>query len=738
MTYLFLDYETKNELDLTKVGLDRYCRHPSASVIAAGFAFDQGPVDLWHSYRGDKMPSDLRDGLRDPDVKIVAFNAQFERWTTWYIANMPEIPLERFRCAMVAAYMRSFTGGLEDVGNQMGLDLDKKKLSDGKRLVKMFCGPNKPTKNQPFVWRDEHTDPDDWERFIYEYLPSDVVSERDIWNKLSRFEVPEDVWELYAIDQVINDRGLPINRRFVESAITLADRRKAELISEMQDITWLDNPNSVQQLLPWLQDRGFDYRDLQKDSIKKFITAEKEVVKAGVEEFTRPEWGEIRVINAKGKEGTERIVSKFVKVRPDVPPRFSGTGSIIGDAMVTQEARTVMIMRLGASKTSTAKYEACINAIAEDDRLRHCFQFCGASRTWRWAGRKIQPQNLPRTPKWLEASDKCFDRLDYVNTLIEEGDYETLQFFSGETMDAVSGCVRSMIVAPPGKKLVVCDLSSIETVVIGWLTGCERLLQVFRDGRCAYRDFATTLYGVEYDEVTGSQRTDSKPAVLGAGYRLSGGQLEEGKKTGLWGYAENMGINLSKDDSHRAVTLYRETYKEVPKAWYAIEDAIVKCLRTGQKTKFGPLTFELKKPFLRVTLPSGTYRYYYKAMVRKYEMDGKYGPYVKWEISYMGIDQITQQWTRIVSHGGKFIENFVQAIAMEILALGIREAMAAGFFLVGHVHDEIISEEDEDDEIHTHEWLRQIMAIKLKDKYAWLRTMPLNAAGYTAKVYRKD
>ncbi len=680
------------------------------------------------------MPSDLKEAFRDPSVRIFSFNAQFERWITEHVLEI-EIDLSRWRCAQVLAYMLSFTGRLDDVGKQIGLPIEKQKLAEGKKLIKMFCGPNKPTKNQPFVWRDSLTDPVEWDMFVNEYLVQDVVSEREIIRKLNKFEVPDEEWELYQIDQIINDRGLPINRKFVMSAITLAERRKSELISEMKEMTALDNPNSVQQLLPWLQDRGYYYRDLQKDSIKKTVAEEKVQVGSGITEFGRPVWEEISV-TVKDKPTVQRVVREYEKVAVEPPPRLNGGGEVVGDAVVTQECRDVMRMRLSASKTSTAKYDACIAGLQDDDRLRHCFQFDGASRTGRWAGRKIQPQNLPRTPKYLEPEDHInFDRLDYVNNLIEAGDYDTLQLFSGEVMDAVSGCVRSCITAPLGKELVVCDLSSIETVVIGWLTGCERLLTVFRNGLCAYKDFATTLYGCGYGQVTKSQRTDSKPAVLGCGYRLSGGEMQDGKKTGLWGYAENMGISLSLDQSSKAVKLYRETYPEVPKAWYRIEDAIVECLRSGRKTKFGPLEFELRKPFLRVRLPSGRFLYYYKAQVYKQEMEGKYGrPYIKWVISYMGINQVTTQWDRIESHGGKFIENFVQAIARDILAMGIKAAHEDGFYIVGHVHDEIICEQTLTDNHFTWERLRELMSVRP----SWAPDIPLGAAGYAARVYRKD
>lgn len=712
LTRLHLDYEGLSEIDLLAAGADNYTADASSKILMAAFKINDERTQQWVPAEGERMPGDLKEALRDPEVVKIAFNAQFERLSTnrtllrqfpGILGPRDEVPYEEWRCAMALAYMFSFMGGLDDVGEQMGLSF--RKDPRGKQLIKMFCGPNKPTKNQPFVWRDMHSDPAEWDEFK-RYNIRDVDTEHEVWTKLAPFLMPEWQWDLYHVDQIINDRGLPINRTFVENALAIAERRKAELIAEQNRLTGLQNSNSGTQLLPWLQDRGYPYNDLQKDSISKTLAAEEEEVKDTGNHFP-------------------------------CGPTLDNLGRVVGDAVVTQEARTIMRMRQASSKTSTTKYSACMDGIADDDRLRHCFQFAGGSRTNRWAGRKIQPQNLPRTPKWLEPEDYIdFDRLDFCNELISRGDYFTLGVFAGEQMDAVAGCVRSCIQAPRGRKLVVCDLSSIESVVIGWVARCERLLNVFRDGKDAYKDFATALYSKAYEDVTKGERSNSKPATLGAGYRLSGGDMKDGKKTGLWGYAENMGINLSREESHRAVAIFRDTYHEIPSAWYTIENCIERAMRLGGKpVKWNGLTFEVKKPFLRVILPSGRPMYYYKLRVEKVPAISRAGnEYEKTVISYMGKDQVTQRWKRIESHGGKFIENFVQAIARDILGDGIMRCHEDGFYIVGHVHDEIISEQDEFDNYYTWHRMRELMSIRPD----WAPDMPLGAAGYDALVYRKD
>lgn len=721
-TRLHHDYEVKSEVDLLAQGIDLYSSHASTKVLMCSWSLDDEPTQLWVPAEGQPIPGDLKEALRDPEVLKVAFNAQFERWIAWRVLlRQLGIEIERdykpWRCSMALAYMFSFMGGLDDIADQMSLR--HRKDPRGKALIREFCMPNKPTKNQPFVWRDQHSDPQDWETFK-QYCIRDNESEKELWGKLIGYGVPDWQWDLYELDQIVNDRGLPINRRFVENALEIADRRKSELISEQNRITGLANSNSGAQLLPWLQERGYPYDNLQKANLVKTFAAEEE----GVRNY----------INAKPADRDPLKMPCY----PDAT--LNALGQVEGTGFLTPECRVVMRMRQGSSKTSTTKYEAVMSRLADDDRLRHCFQFAGGSRTNRWAGRALQPQNLPRTPKWLEPEDHInFDRLDYCNSLIEAGDYETLGVFAGEQMDAVAGCVRSTIQASEGKKLVVCDLSSIESVVIFWITDCERGLNVFRNGMCAYKDFATTLYGVEYEDVTKAQRSGAKPAVLGAGYRLSGGELRDGEKTGLWAYAENMGVQMTREEANRAVQVFRETYSEIKNGWYQIEDTIERAMAAGGKiVKWGALEFQIVKPFLRVGLPSGRSMWYYKLRVEKYEADGRYGKYWRTNISYMGKHQVTNQWTRIESHGGKFIENFVQALARDILGFGMLAAHAAGYFICGHVHDEIISEEDEDDDVHGLPGLRHCMTKAIQEQFPFLRTMPLNAAGYEGPVYKKD
>lgn len=691
---LALDYETRSEVDLKVHGLDRYSADRSTRVLMGAYSFNNGRIEQWI---GPRPPREVEEALADPHVQKWAFNAQFERVITRRVLGI-KTPIRNWRCTQVLAYMQSFVGTLEQVGRQVGLPEDKQKLNTGKKLISMFTKPQRVTKKQPLRWLDDFTNPDEWEEFC-EYNVQDVVAESGIKRRLIKYPIGPGEWELYELDQLINDRGLPIDTQFVENAIRMVAIRKAELRRQMEEVTGLANPLSGPQLLPWLRDRGYPFSDLQKDTIKKVLTENKQ------------------------------------------------------DEILEEEAVKALKLRQQAVRTSTAKYNALHRAVGANDRFRFGFQFNGASRTGRWAGRRLNPQNLTRTPKEIEPDEKKMAEvglpadyhLENVTNIVRDGDYELLKLYVEEPMNALAGTVRSAIRAPEEYELRPGDLSAIETCVIAWIANCKRMLEVVASGMDPYKDFGTELYSKAYDEITKTERTNSKPAVLGAGYRLGGGELKDGKRTGLWGYAESMGINLTQDESERAVKLFRATYPEYPKLWYALEDAVKIAVTTGRKSvptirmegrpPFKvPVTFEMKHPYLLIWLPSGRPLYYHKPRIREVEMQGRNGPYKKPQFSYLGQPQGTKKWVRMDSHGGKITENIVQAIARDVLVVGMKRAHKDGFNIVGHVHDELITLIRRGDNYYTVERLCEIMAQDIP----WAPGLPLGAAGWAGAFYRKD
>jgi DNA polymerase len=496
---LNLDFETFCKLNLRDVGLDLYSSHPSCEVLMAAYSIDDGPVQHWDRTANPKMPRDLWDALHDESIEIWAFNAQFERLILNRVLDIWPC-IKRFRCTMVLAYMHSFAGDLAQIVERAGLDSDKQKMAMGKKLMGMFSWPQNLTKTNELRRFTSETHPVEWKLYC-EYNKQDVVAEMALKKRLwkDRYPIPQREWDFYALDQEINDRGLPIDKLFVERALEMAEARKDELLTEMRKKTGLSNPGSTQQLLPWLRERGYPYHDMQKLSVKKVLTADA------------------------GRRSGELIEKK---------------GELF--PTLTDDCVEVLKLRLQQSRTTPTKYTALLKKMGLDGRMRFVFQFAGASRTARFAGRGFQPQNM--TTMRLGGEDWTHEAVMSICTdAIRRNDFDFVRLLRKEPLDALAGLVRSSVRPKKGHKLVVCDLSSIESVVIGWVSKCERLLNVFRDGKDAYKDFATELFKVLYEEVTSKMRKDAKPATLGAGFRLGGGEIRDGKKTGLWGYAENMG-----------------------------------------------------------------------------------------------------------------------------------------------------------------------------------------------------
>lgn len=695
-TTIRLDYETRSEADLKKVGLHNYAVDFSTRALMLAYSWNDGPVEHIDFANGDRMPPEVRDALTDPEVVKLAFNAQFERVITRKTLGI-KTPYKNWRCTMVKAFMHSFNGGLAEIGAQLGLPQHLLKDPIGSKLIRMFCMPQNVTKNQPHRWRDATTDPEDWQRFCG-YNVQDVTTEAAVDHKLPSNGLGRE-WELYEIDQRINDRGLPVDLRFVEGALKLSVQRKIELLSMMQEVTDLANPNSSQQFLPWLVERGYPFNDLKKLTVKKVLTEDK-----------------------------LRAEDDFEKL--------------------SQEVVIALKLRQQASRTSVRKYHAITQRVSDDNRLHYAFQFGGATRTFRWSGRSVQPQNLVRTPKMLES----LPVLQAVVDTIREADYEMLRLLVEEPMEALAGTVRSSFDSGEDAEFAVCDLSAIESAVIAWITNCTRMLNVFGDGRDPYKDFGVDLYRVSYQEVTSLMRGICKPAVLGCGFGLGGGKLFEGKRTGLWGYAEGMGVDLSLEDAHKQVKLFRTIYPEIPAFWKECDRAMELACE-GRTVNFrNMLLFKKTGDYMTVQLPSGRTMFYYKPMIKEIKFPGKPvqetyfvndervtrtipgEPYYANKFTCMGMSQITKRWGRIVSGGPKLCENFVQAIARDVLSAGMHRAHKAEINIVGSVHDELITLRRRGDNRHDLAELRDCMTFK----EAWMDGLPLKAAGYIGRMYRKD
>ena len=473
--------------------------------------------------------------------------------------------------------------------------------------------------------------------------------------------------EYWLLDHRINQRGLPLDRDLINSAIKVDRLHKAELKRQLQDITGLDNPGSNPAFLDWLHRMDLWVPNVTKDTV------------AGI-----------------------------VK-----DPLWHGT-----------DVQDACKLKLEYSKTSNAKWKSARDAVSEDGRLRNVFQFAGAQRTKRWAGRIFQPHNLPSS---------MYDDSEVYNAAVESIFTENphmIEAIWGSVPTLLSQSIRGMVKAEPGNKLVVCDYSAIESRVLGWLADCPRILNIFREDRDTYKDFASALFNVPYEAVTKQQRKFVKPVVLGAGYGL-------GRK-GLQQYAEGFGIHMSDADADQAlatdkrlnpeVVTMRKNYKtairsalENPDQWYAANKVLI-----GQY-----------KDMLLIRLPSGAHLHYYKPRWEKVKApwtDDDGGDVWIDGFTYMGVNQYTTKWERICAHPGKTTENIDQAIARGILADGLLRADGELCHPIGHVHDEIICEVEERNAENTLDVLNEIMSTPPD----WCSDLPLSAAGWIGNRYRKD
>ena len=702
--YAFCDFETASKADLRKVGVDNYSRDPSTRVLMLALAINDGPAGLWEPHKRPGIPASLQKLIDDPDVIFVAHNAAFERAIFKNVLGV-DIPPCRWICTMAMAYSLALPGSLDQLTRDaLKLKGEHQKIAEGKKYIQTFCKPrpkNHVTAKNPREFNDWDSHPEEWDSFCH-YCLQDVIAERKVFLLLRKFFPNlDETFDLWAYDQQINDQGYPLDLDLIGGAIALAKEAKKRFTAEMIALTGLANPNSTTQALAWLQDRGYPFASIKKDRVK------------------------VALADFKDQMSPEAL--KFIRLRS------------------------------ASTKTSLKKFDAMLRAVADDGVLRNTLQFCGAGRTGRWAGRVAQLQNLPRPVKRVEK------HLDYVRQLIRDEDFDTLELLFGNVLDVLVSSIRSAIIAPPGKVLNVCDLSAIELCVLAWISGCEFWLDVLRKKQDPYKAFGVHYLGKPYEEITKDERNECKPAALGAGYRLGGGELRgqypDQMKTGLWGYAASMGVELSQAQSKRAVEVYRDLSPEIKQMWYDLENAARDCIKDQQPRKVGLLVFDIRAPFMRIRLPSGRHLFYCRPAVKRlkqivYERDDsgnliydEFGDTIpkknargeieyreKWEISYEGVHQTTKAWVRMDTHGGKLVENIVQAIARDILVSGMLEARKAGFNIIGHVHDELISLDDEFDEEHSVAKLRECMS-KVP---AWAKGLPLDAAGFSSDFYRKD
>ena len=685
-----IDYETRSCLSLPDRGLSNYATDKSTEVILAAYAEGDNKVQLWQPHLGP-MPNELHDALTDPWVELHAWNCPFEKIITKFSLGIDK-PQDEFADTMVLARALSMPGSLEDVCEILRVPLDQAKIADGDRLIKLFCEPkvlggevglfgvSKPGFN------DWNTHPVDWDLFC-SYCKNDVTAERAIERKLRKFPLPDTEVRGWLLDGKINAAGIPTDMDLVRGASSIADKETALLRAQLKERTLLDNPNSNEQMLGWIQTQGYTFSSLGKAFVNR---------------------------------------------------------AMAGECDLTPLCREVLEIRRMTSKTSVNKFKAIASYVSPDGRLRNQFSFLGAARTGRWSGKgsqdssSVQLQNLAKPNKAVE------ERMDRALELVRIMDYDTIKAEFGQPLDVASSVIRGAFRAEEGMKLCISDLSGIEARVLGWLANCKPLLDVFQNGQDPYIDLAATVYHKAYADVTKKERADGKVGILGCGYQMGAGEeieTEDGDriKTGLLGYAQAYGVEMTTEDAERIIQAYRTKYKEVVNYWWDLERAGIAAVRGHGSQTVGKVTFEATgKSLLRVLLPSGRYLTYIKPEVHEEEYtykDKKTGRSVtktKDVLSYMGLDQTTRQWVRMPTRGGHLTENFCQAVARDILLNGMLLADEMGFEIVAHIHDEIVAQAPLAGPLGV-----ENLVDCMKARPTWALDLPLDAAGEESDTYKK-
>lgn len=665
MKHLHIDIETFSEADIQEVGAIRYAYDPTTIILMVGYAVDGGPViqidvaeiDRYRKYgsaaRVEEEKWDVFVGLlKDHDVVKVAHNAAFER--SVFNAKGLYTPVNEWKCSMVAAGYAGWPLKLADISKAM--QLENGKLDTGTALIKLFSCPCKPTRINHYTRRNlPSCYPEKWEKYK-EYNKYDVLAEREIWERLEKQgHLPTDtVWEEYHMDQTINDRGVFIDAPFANKAIELEAAFRKEA----------DDPDDI----------GVNLRSVP--AMKKFIFD-----KTGIS------------VSSLNKDNMPDVIESLADF-PDVVD--------------------VLRRRNSVAKTSTSKYPTMLAASCDDGRVKGTFQFYGASRTGRWAGRLLQLQNLPQNH---------IDNLDGARAAVMTGDPSIVDLIYGHPMNVLSQLIRTAITAPDGKTLCVADYSAIEARVTAWLAGEDWVLDVFRKGGDIYCSTASKMFDVPVVNhgVNGHLRPKGKVATLALGYGGGVAALERmgGSKMGL--------TSLEMEEIK---TKWRKANPNIVRLWGAVETAARGALSTGTdrtvQSPYNPearLTFRYDGESLSVVLPGGRSLHYVNPMI------------VEGRITYQGMNQVTKQWTRVDTYGGKLTENLVQAVSRDLLAHSIRNiSLDDDFSIVAHVHDEIIAEVDES---RKDEMLGKMIGL-MCDAPKWADGLPLNAAGFTNKYYRKD
>ena len=657
MRTLSIDIETYSSEDLARSGVYRYAEAPDFRVLLFGWRADDGPVYVTDLEAGEELPEEIIGALLDGSVVKWAFNAAFERvCLSRYLRDRGLLPAGAFlppaawRCSMVWCAYLGLPMSLAGAGEALGLE--KQKLAEGKRLIRLFCYPGG-------IRREADTEK--WLAFKA-YNLRDVETECGIKERLARYPVPENVWEQYELDQEINDRGIRTEEKLVTGAVKLEGESREKLGAELQKLTALSNPNSVSQIRKWLKDHGTEAPDLSKKQVKELL------------------------------------------------PRAD------------ENVRQVLLLRQQLARSSVKKYQAMADTVCRDGRIRGLFQFYGASRSGRWAGRGVQLQNRPQNH---------MEDLKTARELVMAGEGEKLEALYDSVPDALAELIRTAFVPEEGKKFIVADFSAIEARVLAWLAGEKWRTEVFESGGDIYCASASKMFGVKVEKhgVNAHLRQKGKVAELALGY---GGGVGALKAMG----AVEMGV--AEAELQGLVNAWRNASPHIVRLWRQVDEAVKAAVRDRKTVRTGCLEIGCRSGMLFIRLPSGRSLAYVRPRIGLNRFGGE-------SVNYMGLGP-TKKWECIESYGPKFVENIVQGIARDLLACAMlrlsrsNEQLTmndeqlpaqAGRHIVAHVHDEVIIEAEPEDTV-------EAVCEEMGKTPDWAEGLQLRADGYECAFYRKE
>ena len=662
MKTISIDIESYSDVNLARCGVYKYAESPAFEILIFGYAVDGGEVQVVDLAQGESIPDEILDALTDESVTKWAFNASFERvCLSRYLIDLgmsldpfhDHHPLSRecarflnpagWKCSMVWSAYMGLPLSLEGAGAV--LKLDSQKMKEGRDLIRYFCVPCKETKSNGGRTRNlpQHA-PDKWTLFK-SYNKRDVEVEMAIQERLKNYPVPESVWDEYHLDQEINDRGIAIDRTLVAQAVAIDARSRESLMDELKERTGLENPNSVTQMLGWLEEHGMKTDSLGKKNVQELL-----------------------------KTAAEPL-------------------------------RSVLLLRQKLAKSSVRKYQAMEMTACKDGRARGMFQFYGANRTGRFAGRHIQLQNLPQNhlPDLSEARD-----------LVRQGNYEALELLYDSIPDVLSQLIRTAFIPRQGMKFVVSDFSAIEARVLSWLAGETWRSDVFARNGDIYCASASSMFGVPVEKhgINGHLRQKGKIAELALGYGGSVGAL---KAMGA------MDMGLSEDELYPLVQSWRSANPHIVDFWWQVDAAVKTAIKEHIPMRVGCIRFLYQSGMLFIQLPSGRRLSYVKPRIGENRFGGE-------SVTYEGIGA-TKKWERLESYGPKFVENIVQGISRDILCYAMQTLRCSD--IVGHVHDELIIECNINVSVYA-------ICEQMGRTPPWAEGLLLRADGYECEFYQKD